>query len=59
MYSRDWDSWLSAANIAFPRVLQAEGAKKYQPDNRDFVGLCMFPLGDDDAAVKILVSIPL
>lgn len=57
MYSRDWNSWLPAANVAFARVLQAEGAKKYQPNDRDFVGLCMFPVGDDDAAVKILVGI--
>lgn len=56
MYSRDWHSWLSAANIAFARALRGKDIKKYQSKKRDFANVCMFPLGDDDAAIEILVS---
>lgn len=56
MYSQDWNTWLPAANVAFARILQAKDVKNYKPSNRDFTDLCMFPLEDDDAAVKTLVS---
>lgn len=56
MYSRDWHSWLPAANIAFARGLGAKDIEKYQPKERDFTNLCMFPLGEDDPAIEILIS---
>ena len=55
-YARDWLSWLPAANIAFARVLQAKDIKKYQPTHQELTDMYMFPLGNDDVAMKILVS---
>lgn len=57
MYSREWKVWLPAANFRFASILQTGGNKKFQPSTEDCSNVCiMFPLGDDEAAVAMLVS---